>query len=135
MNFKPKKESELSEKYEQILLPAGEYDFTVTKATDKTSGNGNEMIEMKLDIHIPEGGKAKVYDYLLEAMHYKLKHFCEATNLVPQYETGSLTAALCTGRTGRCIIVIKADKNGTYADRNEVKDYCKPDINSSELAF
>ncbi len=135
MNFKPKKDAELNEKYEQTLLPVGEYDFTVTKAVDCTSKNGNEMIKLELNIHIPEGGKTKVYDYLLESMPHKLKHFCEAVNLVAQYEAGNITAVLCKGLSGRCLIDIKVDKTGVYPDSNVVKDYCKRDIDSSEIPF
>ncbi|QGH73422.1 MAG: protein of unknown function DUF669 [Podoviridae sp. cty5g4] len=134
MNFRPMKDDEVSNSYVTILAPAGEYDFVVKKAVDSVSKSGNEMIKLEIEIH-PIEGKIKVYDYLLEAMSFKLKHFCDAVGLTKEYESGSITAAMCSGRAGRCLIDIEVDKTGTYHDKNVVKDYCKADVDLSDVPF
>jgi hypothetical protein len=138
MNFKPKNDAEINS---FDLFPKGEYDFKVLKAKDKVSQNsGNEMIELELDIYSTDGKTARVYDYLLESVAYKLKHFCQAVKLITAYETGNLDADMCIGRTGRCLIEIKQDRTGAYSDKNVVKDYCRPedvlaDIDEDKLPF
>lgn len=136
MRFSPKNDDELNS-FE--LLPAGEYDFKVIKAKDRISSAGNEMIELEIDVYSVDGKKVRVFDYLLEAMAFKLKHFCQAVGLSNEYEEGSLSAGMCFSRVGRCKIEIKHDKTGEYSDRNIVKDYCvteiHEDIKESELPF
>ena len=122
------------------VFPKGEYDFEVIKAIDEISKAGNPMIKLEIDIFAPDSCKSRVFDYLLESIAYKLKHFCEAVKLHNEYETGNITADMCSGRSGRCVISIKHDKTGEYPDKNEVRDYCKiekkvDDINSEDLPF
>lgn len=123
MNFKPKKETELNS-----LLPKGEYEFKVIKAKEGKSNAGNDMITLVIDIYAPDGNSNRIYDYLLESVAYKLKHFCEAVGLSKEYEDGSLVDSMCVGRGGRCLIDIEIDKNGKYSDKNAVKDYIVSDI-------
>lgn len=125
MDFTPKDEKDLK-KFE--LLPADSiYDFEVLEATDRVSKSGNEMIEINLGLYITDKIGHRIYDYLLSQMEAKLRHFCDTTGLLREYENGTLTAAMCKGRAGKCKIGIKTDKNGEYADRNFVKDYiCRP---------
>lgn len=139
MNFTPKTEAEVSA-FE--LFPVGEYDFDVIKATDEISSAGNEMIKLELDIYAANGNKTRVFDYLLEVLAYKLKHFCDCVGLSKEYEEGKLNAAKCKGKAGRCKIGIQKDKTGEYPDKNVVKDYCKSenainleDISEEELKF
>lgn len=128
MNFKPKNDDELNT---FDLFPAGEYDFEVVKAVDDTSKSGNEMIKLEIDVYAISGKKTRVYDYLLESMDYKLKHFCEATGLLREYEAGDLTADMCKNRSGRCKLIIRVDAKGVYPEQNVIKDYCKQSIASS----
>lgn len=137
MNFVPRKEEELNT-FE--IFPKGEYDFTVVKADDGVSKVGNPMIKLALDIYAPNGKKSRVFDYLLESLAYKLKHFCDTVGLSQEYESGIIVSDMCINRTGRCTIGIQHDKTGEYSDKNVVRDYCKAekeidDINSEELPF
>ena len=137
MNFTPKKDEELN-RFD--VFPKGKYDFEVVKAIDETSKAGNSMIKLEIDIYAPNGNKSRVFDYLLESMAFKLKHFCQSVGLHDEYETGNITADVCRNRTGKCSIVVKQDKTGEYPDKNEVRDYCKiekkvDDINSEDLPF
>lgn len=122
MNFKPKSDDELNT---FDLFPTGEYDFDVIKAIDDTSKAGNDMIKLELDVYATNGKRTRVFDYLLESLSYKLKHFCEATGLAKEYESGDLSAEMCKNRAGRCVLGIQKDKSGEYPDKNFVKDYCK----------
>lgn len=117
MRFTPKSEEEVSN-----LLPEGTYKFIIEDATDKVSKSGNEMIELKLRIQSPQ--EKIVFDYLLEVMPYKLRHFCEATGLMHKYESATLMAADCMGKSGECLLIID-DKNISYPAKNAVKDYVK----------
>lgn len=142
MKFTPKTEAEVSA-FE--LFPVGEYDFDVIKAADVVSSKGNEMIKLELDIYAANGNKTRVFDYLLEALAYKLKHFCDCVGLSKAYEEGKLNAEMCMGKAGRCKLGIQKDKNGEYPDKNVVNDYCiekKPeknemnfDINDANIPF
>lgn len=118
LNFRPKSEEELAE---EQLAPAGEYDFTVIHAEDATSRNGNSMIKVKLGIYRGHAIGNHVYDYLLEKMEYKLRHFCATTGLMGKYEAGTLCAEDCKGRSGRVKLAI--DYNDDYPPKNVAKDY------------
>lgn len=120
MNFKPKSDADLST---GNLLPKGEYDFEVISAVDKVSKANNEMIELKLLIYIDGTPARQVFDYLMESVAYKLKHFCYAVGLSKKYDDGTITAFDCNGVSGRCKIGIKQDKTGQYPPNNNVTDY------------
>ena len=120
MNFKPQSDEDLST---GNLLPKGEYDFEVISAIDKVSKNNNDMIELKLLIYINGSPARQLYDYLMEAVAYKLKHFCYGTGLNKKYDDGTLQAFDCNGISGRCKIGIKEDKTGAYPPRNNITDY------------
>lgn len=117
MRFTPKTEEEVAN-----IIPEGRYKFIVEEAADKVSKSGNEMIELKLRIHGPR--EKIVFDYLLEVMDYKLRHFCDAADLLHKYDNSSLMATDCIGKSGECLIVID-DKNISYPPKNAVKDYIK----------
>lgn len=126
MKFKHKTEEEIQSMF---LLPEGTYQFVVTKAEDAMSKSNNEMIKLTLKIMDKSGREHTVYDYLLEAMEFKLKHFCDATGLEKEYQSDMLLAKHCEGKSGMVdIIVQKGQPNpagGNYADKNSVKDYIK----------
>lgn len=134
MKFNPKNDIELNN---FKLLPRGEYYFEVIKAKDRVSSAGNEMIELELDVYADDGKKSRVFDYLLEIVAYKLKHFCQAVGLSNEYDIGNLSADMCIGRSGRCKVEIKHDKTGEYSDKNIIRDYCKAveDIDVKDIPF
>jgi hypothetical protein len=125
LSFKPKGEEELKQ---FDLLPAGEYDFEVLAAEHQTSRKtGAAMIKLKLGVYRPNGSQQFVWDYLVAAMEAKLRHFCDSTGLLPKYQAGTLAPEDCTGRSGKCKLIIREDKTGQYQPKNEVKDYvCRP---------
>lgn len=128
MRFTPKTEVELQE---EGLLAEDKYHFEIVDAKDKVSKSGNEMIELKLKI---VGTQKIIFDYLLESMGFKLKHFADSANLGNKYQDGSLMANDCIGKQGWVHIVISPAKDG-YPAKNTVKDYIVPDNleNSSRL--
>lgn len=125
MRFSPKSEQELAA---MGLLPEGEYPYHVIEAKDSISkSSGNEMIEMKIMVWDKDGREHIMFDYLLESMGHKLRHFCEANSLLNKYEAGELHGVDCTGKQGKVFIVVQPGKpnpnGGMYPDRNSVKDY------------
>jgi hypothetical protein len=125
MDFTPKDEKDLIQ-FE--LLPDNTVcDFDVLSSEDKRSKNGNDMIEINVGIYVEGKIRQRIFDYLLPLMEAKLRHFCDTTGLLTEYESGTLTAVMCRGRSGKCRIGIQKDKNGEYPDKNIIKDYvCRP---------
>jgi len=123
LSFNPKTEQEVKT---GMNAPAGEYDFEVLFAKDRTSKQGNAMIEIKIGIYRGEAISNHVFDYLLAKMEAKLRHFCDTTGLLAKYESGTLCAEDCVGRSGRVKISIR-EAEGNFEAKNEVKDYiCRP---------
>jgi hypothetical protein len=132
MNFKPKSREEIES---MGLMKAGLYPFQVSTAKDKTSKNGNEMIELNLEVFDNEGRAFHIFDYLLEAIPQKLFGFCSTVGLEPQYHSGILSSNDCIGRTGYVEIDIQKGApnptGGNYPDKNSVKKYLtKPSANN-----
>lgn len=124
MKFAPKTEEELEV---QSLLEPGIYQFQVLDATNEMSKKGNEMIKLSLQLWDKDACCHWIFDYLLEAMSFKLRHFCSVTGLMTKYEKGQLDASDCIGKTGCVEISIKegnSKPDGTkYPSQNSVKDY------------
>lgn len=123
MKFTPmtKEEIELAN-----LLAPGVYPFEILIATDEISKTGNEMIKLKLNV-FGEDREAHVFDYLLEKMAFKLRHFAEATDMLADYEAGDLDALRCIGKLGYCKLAIDQG-NGEFPAKNVVKDYLKHEV-------
>lgn len=126
MRFEPKTRQQLEDeekkRLEESLLPKGTYDFEVFRAEDTVSKKGNDMIALGLRIYAPDGSTPFVSDWLLEAMAYKLRHFCETTGLIAKYDDGTLCAEDCLHAAGKVQIDIEKAK-GNYGPKNVVKDY------------
>jgi hypothetical protein len=133
MKFQPKSEEECGR---FKVLPEGEYAFEIFKASDEVSKKGNDMIKIVLKIFDGEECAAQVFDYLLEALAYKIRHCCDSVGLLKEYNLGELTAQMLLGCSGRVMLAIEQDQNGN--DRNVVKDYVKRDnaqTDSENLPF
>jgi len=120
MRFTPKTENEIQ--FENLLEP-GIYNFSVVKAEDAISKAGNEMIKLNLKVWDKNGHERFVFDYLLEALAYKIKHFCDAVGLADKYQNGAFNASDCLDKSGNVKVDIQKDKTGLYHDKNIVVDY------------
>ena len=118
MRFQPKTEHEIAM---ANIWPDGDYDFSCVEANDRISKKGSEMIEVKLRVFSSNGNESVVFDFLLEAMAHKLRHFCESTGLLSVYDRGDLTASDCIGRNGICRL--GSETGGKYRPKNVVTDY------------
>lgn len=118
MRFTPKTEEEIAA---ENLLQPGEYGFTVMEAEDTQSKAGNDMMKVKLEVFAPDGGTRHVYDYLLEKMAFKLRHFAATVGRMADYERGELSADAVVGRSG--LVRIEIEPAGDYPAKNVVKDY------------
>ncbi len=128
------------------LLKEGEYDAVVSSSTDKTSSSGNPMMDITLQV-FDENGKARdVRDFLVftKSMMWKVIHFADSANLLPQYEQGKLCSEVATGCRVRVKITIEGggeipqDKlkgklvGSKYPDKNKVDDYVKKDCQNPQ---
>jgi hypothetical protein len=133
MKFTPKTEEELNE---IKLVPEGKYSFEVLNAEPMISKGGNEMIKLTLGIWDKEGQIHTIFDYLLEAMAYKLKHFCDAIGLSDKYKEGSIEPFDLIAKLGTLNLIIQKGKDnpngGKYPDKNSVRDYIIDSVSIKE---
>jgi hypothetical protein len=130
MQFTPKTEQEVMA---PLLLPAGLYEFKVVDAENCISKSGNDMIKLTLTVWAESA--VTIFDYLLEAMAHKLRHFCSATGLIAKYESGTLEDIDCVGKEGLLELIVQKgkqkDDGSMYPDRNAIKDYEAPRENQN----
>jgi len=122
MRVEPKTEQELAE---LNLIPPGHYQYEVIAAEEKVSEKGNQYIKMQLKVWDANGRERIVFDNIMNAFPHKLRHFAETTGLIAKYEAGNISADDVLHKSGVVELMIRKDKTGKYADRNEVKDYVK----------
>ena len=127
MKFQPKTEQEIQE---SGLWPAGEYNFEIIDSEDAVSSNGNDMIKIKVRIFNPEGKSIILFDYLLEAMAFKLRHCAEACGIIDKYNSGNLRAEDFMAKAGMLMLEIQNEssdkKTGKkYPKKNFIADYIK----------
>jgi len=126
MKITPKAESEISSGFE--CLPNGEYPFTVMESDVKVSksekNKGREMCAVKLVVHGPQFDK-HVYDYFADWFsEWKLKHFCEVTNMAADYASGEIDPSGGAWIERQGFVKIKrVPATGNYDEKNEVVDY------------
>ncbi len=128
--FSPKSDQEIDAIQNRGLLADGIYPFQVAEIISRTSKSNNPMLEVKLKVR--DGNDVRlITDYLLtsDTMIFKLKHFCEAIGLLPEYEKGQLDPKACLNRSGSVKIGTQKGNpkpdGGFYPDKNNVKDYAK----------
>ena len=130
MKFQSRSEQEITE---MNLIQPGIYAFEVIDAVDAMSHSGNEMIKLELKVWDDKGRERKVYDYLLEALAFKLRHFAVNCGLIEKYEKGELSAQDCKYKSGKLELIVQKGKEnkiegGMYPDRNSVKDYVGDEV-------
>lgn len=118
MQFKPKTEEEISRLFEK-----GRYPFKVIDAEEKKSKKGNDMIVLDVELrHNTIPGKTnRVKCYLI--FDYLIRHFCYATGLVDEYNSGNLFASSIKGKEGIADVIVEVDKEGKYPDKNKIVDF------------
>lgn len=124
MDFEPKTKAQIQE---EMLFPAGVYDFTVEEAEDtKSKAKGNDMIKAKLRVFGPDDREQILTDYLMAkpAMCLmKLVDFCESVGLASRYNAGSIDASTIEGRSGKVELKINLNEGTSFAPKNEVAQY------------
>lgn len=128
MEFQPKSRQEL-----KPTLHDGTYLATVTKAEEKVSRSGNDMIALTLRVEAPGGGTVLVNDWLIpnEKNMWKVYAFCEAAGLSDRYMSGGLYADDCRGA---CVNVkVRNEVSEQFGEQARVKGYIKPDPDSAPM--
>lgn len=122
MRFQPISSKEAEQQASRFEpLPDGDYDFQVLEAVDCQSKKGIDQIKLKLGCFASGNRQQFVWDYLHPDMQFKLRHFCECTGLLSKYDSGTLRAQDCAGRTG--IASLSTEEQAGYKPRNVVEDY------------
>lgn len=109
------------------LIPPGIYPFEVLDASECYSKAGDEQIKLKIRIFFMNSSSSRImFDYLTEKMKFKLGHFFEAVGLYDEYNSGTINAMDCIGKSGELKIIINKGKDG-YPDQSSVIDYILSD--------
>lgn len=141
MKFESKTEEEIQS---AGLLPAGVYDFEITSAVSKTSGSGNEMFEINLNVFEHDGAARSIRTWALPKMPKQWKHLHDACGLIKQYESGETEADDLVGKTGKLKLIQSKYTNtdGLEIAVNRVDDYIKREnlisgnpLDSDEIPF
>lgn len=130
MRVTPRSEQELQE---SLVIPKGIYKFEVASAEEAVSKSGNEMIKLQLRVWDKEGKIHIIYDYLLDSLAFKLRHFAEYTGLIDKYNMGGINAEDCLYKSGSVELMIQEAKDN-YPMKNAVKDYVKMEKSAKVVA-
>lgn len=119
--FEPKQERELID-----LLEMGEGDYEVLSANERTSAQGNPMIELKLKVFDVNSQSKNISDYLVlndkKMCLKKIRDFCYSSGLASVYESGKFSGSDCVGRSGKLMIGVE-DSDPKYPPKNVVRSY------------
>lgn len=126
MRFTP-----VSEEVAAGCFPKGEYDAVVTKAEQKVSKKGNDMIELELTVYGPAGAEATVKDWILsnDTGAYKLQRFCKSSGQWDLYQAGEISADHCLNQNVTVKLGIQ-DDNADFPPRNKIVDYMPRKLDS-----
>lgn len=130
MKFTPKSKEEA---LTVGLLQKGNYPFVVVKAEERISKSNNPMIKVLLKVWDDSGREYLVYDYLMESIEHKLRHFCYSIGHGEMSEKGEFDCDLVKNKQGVCKIYTQEDKSGQYQPKNAVADYILSDHNVESL--
>lgn len=121
----------VNEGSEFVLLPEGDYDFTVTKI-ERTRHNGSEkmppcnMAKVTLTVWGADD-KTEIVEnlFLCSRMEWKLSQFFLAIGLKKHGEPLKMNWTAAQGKTGKCHVYIDNYKNKNGEDRqsNKIKKY------------
>lgn len=121
----------VNEGSEFVLLPEGDYDFTVTKI-ERTRHNGSEkmppcnMAKVTLTVWGADD-KTEIVEnlFLCSRMEWKLSQFFLAIGLKKHGEPLKMNWTAAQGKTGKCHVYIDnyKNKNGEERQSNKIKKY------------
>lgn len=132
MRFTPKNDEQIAqeekERKEKFLWPAKTVcSYEIEGAIEKTSKNGNEMIQLSVKVYRDDGAEQVIHDYIGDWNVFKLKHICEQNGLADKYAAGEIHDLDMFHKTGRCVLNVQKggpkDDGSFYADKNGIQDY------------
>ena len=103
-----------------ICLPEGEYEVKIVDVVQKTSKNGNDMLELTINAYDEDGRQVRVFDWIVNPTGlWKLKKICEATGIE---FTGEIDEQRLVGLNLMAKLQLRkaTDK---YPERNQIADY------------
>lgn len=117
------------------LLPEGIKDFTVQRALEKISSNGNPMFELTHEVHDNEGNVRTIRDWVMPSFAKKFKHLHDALGILNVYEKGETVPLDLEGKSGKLILKIgepRQNKDGIDVRYNQVDDYVKREADQAD---
>lgn len=131
MKFEYKTQEQLEA--DRPKLKQGEASFEIKKASEKVSKNGNDMIELLVQVWDADGTTASIFDYLLPQAAYKIKALCDSVGKPDWYgENAELSAIDLIGEGGKCFLKMQKSKDPQYADRMQIGYYIKHELSTAE---
>lgn len=120
-----------------VLLPAGEYDFTVDELEKSYYPGGAKLPPcncaiLTLKIQHPDGTTNKVWDrlYLVKKVEWKLSSFFRSIGVKQHGESVTMDWDAVVGATGRCKVGVH-EYNGQK--QNDIKAYLDPAENKPAM--
>lgn len=129
MNYKPASQKEVNE---ARLIPAGEYDFEIIKAEEKSSKEkGRPMLIVNHKVFVGDSFRFLNRMFMLDDDSFgSLRNLCECCDLLPQYESGKLERADFQGKAGRLKVKVGYD-DYRGEDVNKITKYIVPKAEST----
>ena len=120
MRFNPSTEDEVQAR---AVWGRGLYAFRVVDAEERISEAGNEMIDLKIELHKRDGATKIVHDYLLAKgpAAAKFLHACVVCGVLDKWKAGVVSADDFVGKSGRLKLSIQTRKQ--WPTKNVVTDY------------
>lgn len=127
MKFTPMTDREARAARSYTFEP-GTYDCLVIDAEAKVSRKGNPMVELQLEVALPNGQRPKVRDWLMleGQMAWRLREFMHAAGMASAYDAGEVEDHRLIGLPVRAEIGIQ-EGDGDFLDRNRVDRYLMPE--------
>lgn len=124
MLVKPRSEAEAQreEAARRKTWKVGLYSATCLSASERPSKQGNDMIETVWAVR--NGDEVREFrDYFTDKAlsAVKLRHCCEATDCLAQYEAGEVHAEMFIDR--EATVQLGIEKRRGYPERNTILDY------------
>lgn len=105
------------------VIEPGTYPFEVVEAKDTVSQNGNEMINLKLKLYMPDNSHRTLYDNLMNSMRHKMAQFCYMHNIGEKYMAGDFSAKDCENASGECEVYLQKSDNPKFDGKPAVGKY------------
>lgn len=117
-----------------MCVPEGDYAGELVSAQDKTSKNGNEMVELIWTIMAPDGSTRRVWDYIVNNNPFAITKYGNLARAIGQGESfsaGDFDATKFIGAAATLRVKVRPPQ-GSYGEQNSIADYLPSEFDAAE---